>query len=257
MTGECLQLTVDEVAGHDAAGTLLAALFGDDEFLEIIVGEDFHRAQVNLALQCSSTSQLQLLTCLTTGVVGTGDLHTTEGTGCQGTAVFAGEWSADGVHVVDDAHRLVGQAPAVGLTAAVVATLDGVLDVAVRGVVVDLLAAGGVHATLRGDGVCTTWGVVVGEDLHLVAELTKSCSSATAGEAGTNNQNLKLTTVQRGDQVHVVFLVLPHVLGWDTLRLLGIQDGTEGDTFNGGCRGHKLWPGSGISMCSQCLTFQP
>src|SRR5699024_4541740 len=115
--------------------------------------------------------QLQLLTRLTTGVVGAGHLDATEGTGGQGAAVLAGERSADGVHVVDDTAGLDGETPAVGLTAAVVAALDGVLDVAVCAVVVDLLAAGGVDATLGCDGVRTTRGVVVGVHLHVVAQL--------------------------------------------------------------------------------------
>ena len=69
--------------------------------------------------------------------------------------------------MVDDADRFDGQAPAVRLAAAVVAALDGVFNVTVGAVIVDLLAAGGVNTTLGRNGVRATRGVMVGETLTL------------------------------------------------------------------------------------------
>ena len=180
VAGEGLELTGDQVAGNDAASALLAIVVVDDDVLQVVVSEELHVAQANLAVERRGGGQLQLLACLATGVVGTGDLHTTEGTGSQGAAVLASEWCTDGVHVVNNADGFVGQTPAVGLAAAVVATLDGVLGVAVGGVIVHLLGTGGVDATLRCDGVRAARGVVVGKYLYLVAQLAQ-CGRSGAG----------------------------------------------------------------------------
>src|SRR5699024_10989023 len=129
------QLTGDQVTHHD---TLTDAVL-DDDALHVCVREDLHVAGANLAVRRGGRRQLQLLTRLTAGVVGAGDLHATEGAGCQGAAVLTGERCADGVHVVDDLRGLHSQAPAVVLAAAVVAALDRVLGVEVGRVVVQLL----------------------------------------------------------------------------------------------------------------------
>src|SRR5699024_1273786 len=198
------ELAGDQVAHDQAFAALLTVTFGDDDIDHVVMGEHLDGSEVDLAGQCGCGGQLQLLSGLSTGVVGTGDLHTTEGTGGQGAAVFAGEWCTDGVHVVDDAGGLDGQTPAVGLAAAVVATLDGVFDVAVGGVIVHLLATGGVHATLGGNGVGAATNVVVGERLDVVAEFTECRGGGATGQAGADNQDAELATVQWGDQVHVV-----------------------------------------------------
>ena len=234
VAGEGLELTSNQVAGDNAARALLAVVIVGDDVLHIVVGKKLHIAQADLTVQCRGRGQLQLLTCLATGVVGTGDLHTTEGTGGQGAAVLTGERGADGVHVVDNTNGLVGQAPAVGLAAAVVATLHGVLGVAVSGVIVHLLGAGGVDTTLRSNGVRAAWGVVVGKDLDAVAQFTKGCRSSTRGQAGTYDEDLELAAVQWGDQVHVVNVVRPHILHRHTVRFLGFQDITSGDALNDG-----------------------
>ena len=213
MAGVRGEFTSDEVAHHGTVAALHAVfVFLDNYVNHLVVGEDLHGSEVDLALQGRSSGQLQLLTCLSTGVVGAGDLHTTEGTGGQGAAVFAGEGGTDGVHVVDHANGFVGQTPAVDFTAAVVAALDGVFDVAVRAVVIHLLTASGVHTTLCGDGVRTTGCIVVGEGFDIVSEFAEGCGSTSTSQAGADNNNAELTTVQRGHQVVVVFLPLPSIL---------------------------------------------
>ena len=234
MCGVSGELTGDQVAHDGTLAALLTVFFGDDQVDHLVVGEDLHGAEVDLALECCSCGQLELLTRLATGVVGAGDLHTTEGTGGEGSAVLAGEGGTDSVHVVDDADGLVGKTPAVGLTTAVVATLDGVLDVAVCTVVVNLLAAGGVNATLCGDRVRTARGVVVGESLNVVSEFAEGCGGTSTGQAGTDNDDAELTTVQRGDQLHVVFVVLPSILHGDASRRVVAEDLTDGHTFHHG-----------------------
>ena len=241
VAGEGLQLAGDEVTGDDATCPLHTIVVVGDDVLHVMVSKELHVAQTDLAVQRRGGGQLQLLTCLTTGVVRTGDLHTTEGAGSQGAAVLTGERRTNGVHVVDNADGLVSQAPAVGLAATVVAALHGVLGVAVSGVVVHLLVAGRVNATLCSNGVRTTWGVMVGEDLDVVAQLAEGGSCGTGRQTGTNNNDLELAAVQRGDQLHVVFLVAPHVLHWDAVWLVGLQNSASGDARNNRRRVRERW----------------
>src|SRR5699024_6448230 len=91
VTGVSLELTGDQVTGNDAAGALLTVVLKGNNILHIVVSKKLHVAESQLAIKRRGRRQLQLLTCLSTGVVGTGDLHTTEGTGSQGAAVFTGE----------------------------------------------------------------------------------------------------------------------------------------------------------------------
>ena len=74
VAGEGLELTGNQVAGNDAAGALLTVIVVDDDVLQVVVSEELHVAQANLAVQRRGGGQLQLLTCLATGVVGTGCL---------------------------------------------------------------------------------------------------------------------------------------------------------------------------------------
>src|SRR5699024_9491091 len=141
VTGMSLELTGDQGTGNDAAGALRTVVLKGSNILHIVVSKKLHVAESQLAVKRRGRRQLQLLTCLSTGVVGAGNLHTTEGTGSQGAAVFTSEWRTDCVHVVNNAWGFHRQAPAVRLTATVVAALNGVFCVTVSGVVVNLLRA--------------------------------------------------------------------------------------------------------------------
>ena len=86
---------------------------------------------------------------------------------------------------------------------------------AVSAVVVDLLTASGVDTTLCSNGVRTARSVVVGENLHVVTELAEGSSGSAASQAGTDDHDAELTTVQRRNQIGVILLVLPVVLHGD------------------------------------------
>src|SRR5699024_7612666 len=109
--------------------------------LNIVVNKKLHVAESQLEIKRRGRRQQQLLTSVSTGVVGTGDLHTTEGTGSQVTAVVTGELSTDCVTVVNNVWGCHRRARAVRDTAAIVAALNGVFCVTVSGVVVNLLRA--------------------------------------------------------------------------------------------------------------------
>ncbi|UQZ27027.1 hypothetical protein CACC_01490 [Corynebacterium accolens] len=150
MAGEGLELTGNQVAGDNAARALLAVvLIGDDPCISL--GQKLHIAQPDLTVQCRGRGQLQLLTCLTTGVV-VGETCTPPKERVARVppysrangAPMAFMWS---ITRTDS----VGQAPAVRLAAAVVAAL-WCLGV-VSGVIIHLLGTGGVDTTLRSNRV--------------------------------------------------------------------------------------------------------
>ena len=232
VAGVSLQLAGQQVA-HDHA---LTAPVVDDQVNQVVVSEDLHVAGTDLAVQRRGGGQLQLLTRLATGVVGAGDLNATEGTGCQGAAVLAGERRADSVHVVNDLRGLHSQAPAVVLAAAVVAALDRVLGVQVGGVVIQLFTAGGVHTTLRSDGVRAARGVVVGEHLDVVAQLAECGSCGATGQAGADDEDAELVAVQRRHHSEVLLGILPLLVLADYVGCVVLQDLADGHALDDGFR---------------------
>src|SRR5699024_11731505 len=87
--------------GNDAASADLTIVMVGYDVLHSVVSKKLHVAKTGLTVQCRGRRQLQLLTCLSTGVVSTRDLYTTEGTSSQGATVFTGKRCTDSVHVVD------------------------------------------------------------------------------------------------------------------------------------------------------------
>ena len=103
------------------------------------------------ASSCLVGAEQELLAGLAAGVEGAGDLGAAEGAVVEQAAVLAGEGHALGHALVDDVDRDLGQAVDVGLAAAVVAALDGVVEQPVDAVAVVLVVLGGVDAALGGD----------------------------------------------------------------------------------------------------------
>ena len=90
------------------------------------------------------------------GVEGTAHLCAAEGTVVEQAAVVAGERHALGHALVDDGTADFCQTVHIGLTGAIVATLDGVAEEAFHAVAVILVVFGRIDATLGSDAVGTT-----------------------------------------------------------------------------------------------------
>ena len=124
-------------------------------------------------------AEQQLLAGLAAGVEGAAHLRATEAAVVEQAAVLAGERDALGDHLVDDVDRHLGEAVDVGLAAAEVAALDGVVEQAVDAVAVALVVLRRVDAALRGDRVSTPRRVVERERLDLIAEFTEASPQPT------------------------------------------------------------------------------
>ena len=95
---------------------------------------------------------------------------------------------------------------------------------------------------------------MVGKDLHVIAELAKCRSGCATGQAGTDDQDGEFTAVQRGDQVHVVFVVIPHIPHRDALWFRVVQDLAWGDPIDDRVWLAELFTSRSISVAHN-LTF--
>ena len=195
--------------GHVARNNTASATVGNDEFHHLVARVLGHGAGGNLTLQCLVGTDEQLLTCLAACVERTRDLDTTEGTVVQQAAVFTCEGNALRHALVNDAGADFSEAVHVGFTCTVVAALDGVVKEAVNGVVIVAVVLRSVDTTLRCNGVRAAGGVLVEEDVDVVAHLAQRCGGCATGKAGTDDDDVELTTVGGVHQSRVELTLFP------------------------------------------------
>ena len=195
--------------GHVARNDTASATVGNDEFHHLVARVLGHGAGGNLTLQCLVGTDEQLLTCLAACVERTRDLDTTEGTVVQQAAVFTCEGNALRHALVNDAGADFSEAVHVGFTCTVVAALDGVVKEAVNGVVIVAVVLRSVDTTLRCNGVRAAGGVLVEEDVDVVAHLAQRCGGCATGKAGTDDDDVELTTVGGVHQSRVELTLFP------------------------------------------------
>ena len=145
------------------------------------MGDEFHRALADATGERRIGAEEELLAGLAAGVKSAGDLGTAERTVGEQAAVFAGERHAEGGTLVNDVDRHLGKTMDVGLTGAVVAALDGVIEKPIHTVAVILIVFGGVDATLRGNRVGTTRRIVENDTGNLVAKVGERGGGGGAG----------------------------------------------------------------------------
>ena len=233
VAGVLLDLAGDQVAAQDALGHAVH----DGEVEHFALGEDAHRAGVNLAHERAVRAEQELLAGLAAGVEGALELRAAEGAGVEQAAVLAGEGHAEGDAVVDDVAAHLGEAVHVGLAGAEVAALDGVVEEAVDRVAVVAVVLRGVDAALRGDGVGAAGRIVDGEGLDVVAEFAEGGGGRRAGQAGADHQHGVLALVGGIHQPGVVLVGLP---------LFGQRAGRNAVVQHAGCLGGGIgahgWP---------------
>ena len=160
-------LAGDEVAGDDAAGP---PVFGD-QVQHLGSGVELDAAGGHLLRERLVGAQQELLAGLAPGIERAADLCAAEGPVVEQPAVLACERHALCGALVDDVQRHLGQAVHVGLTAAVVAALDRVIEEPVHRVAVIGVVLRRIDAALGCDRVRPARRVVEGEHLHPVAQL--------------------------------------------------------------------------------------
>ncbi len=103
-------------------------------------------------------------------------LYSTERSVVEQTTVFPGKRHALGGALVDDLVADFGEPIDVGFARAIIAAFDRVVEQPEDAVAVVVVVLGGVDPSLGGDAVGPPRAVVVGEDLHVVAQLPEGGS---------------------------------------------------------------------------------
>src|SRR5262249_21613475 len=123
----------------------------------------------------------QLLAGLPTAVEGPLELGPAEAAGIEQPAVLPGERHPLGDALVDDVDALFREPVDVGLPAAEVAALHGVVEEPVDAVAVVPVVLGGVDPALGGDAVRPPGRVLIAERQDVVPELRECRGRAPAG----------------------------------------------------------------------------
>ncbi len=218
--GPGLDLAVDHVAGHDAAGPAV----DDDQLDHLVAGVHLDGAGRDLALQLLVGADQELLPRLAARVERALHLHAAEGAGVEQAAVLAREGDALGDALVDDVGRHLGEPVDVGLAGAVVAALDRVVEQPERRVVVVAVVLGRVDAALGRDRVGAAGAVLVAEVEDVVARLAERRGGRATGEAGADDDDRQLAAVRRVDQARLELAGLPDLLDLEAGGRLGVGD---------------------------------
>ena len=161
-------------------------------------GVHLHRAVGDLSAERLVRAEQQLLPGLAAAVERAGHLRAAETAVVELAAVLARERHALRHTLVDDVDRHFREAVDVGLAAAEVAALDGVVKQAVDAVAVVLVVLRGVDAALGGDRVRPAGGVVEAERRDLVAQLGKGGARARPGQAGADHDHAEYLRLLAG-----------------------------------------------------------
>jgi len=170
MRAESLELTGNEVAGDDTLGLAV----DDDEVEHLVARITLYSPGRDLTVKSCICAEKKLLASLASGIESTAYLNSSEGAVGEISAIFTSERNSFRYTLVDDGGTYLGETIDVRLTAAVITSLDGVIEEAVDGVIVVLVILCGVDSSLSGDRVRAARRIADAEDLDIVAKFTES-----------------------------------------------------------------------------------
>ena len=153
MGAESLKLAGDEVASDDTLGLAV----DDDEVKHLVARIACNGSCGDLAVESRVCSEKELLAGLSPGIERTAYLNTSERTVGKVAAVLTGERNTLGDALVDNGRADLGETIDIRLTAAVITSLDRVVEETIDSVIVILIVLSGVDTTLSGDGVRAAW----------------------------------------------------------------------------------------------------
>ena len=173
----------------------------------------------NLTVESGVCTEKELLSCLTAGIERTAHLSTAERTVCKHSAILPGKRNALGDTLVDDVAAYFSKTIDICLAAAIVTSLDGLIEKTVDRVIVILVVLRSIDTTLCSDRMCTTRGITDAEHLHIVTEFTERSSCRRSSKSGSYDDDLKFPLVAGIDNTKLRFMLCP-LHGLRTLRNL-------------------------------------
>ena len=136
-------------AGHKVAGDdTLGLTVHDDKVKHLVTGIAGHGSGCNLAVKGGIGSKEELLSGLSAGIESTAYLDTAERTVGKISAIFTGKGNTLGDTLVDDGRTYFCQTVNIGFTAAIVSSLDGIIEKTIHGIIVVLVILGSVYTSL-------------------------------------------------------------------------------------------------------------
>ena len=191
MSSETLDFAGDEVTGDDT----LSLTIDYNEVKHLVTGITLDGSGRYFLVEGCVSSEQQLLAGLSAGVESTGYLDTSEGAVCKVSAVFTGERNALGYALVYDGRAYLSETVYVSLAAAVVTSLDSIVEETVNRVIVVLVVLCCIYTSLGRNGVGAPGRVGDAENLDIVSQLAKRCGCGCSSKTGTYDYNLKFSLV--------------------------------------------------------------
>ena len=99
----------------------------------------------------------------------------------------------------------------VAFAGAVIASFDSVIEETVYTIAVVLIIFSGIDTALCGDTMCATRTIVKGEAFDVVAEFAERCGSSSAGETGTDDDDIEAEFVIGRYEGYRGFIFFPFV----------------------------------------------
>ena len=191
MGAETLDFTGHEVAGDDSLGLAV----DDHEVQHLVTGIALDGSCGDFLVQGSIGAEQELLAGLSAGIERTADLDTAEGAVRQIAAVLTRKRNTLGYALVYDGGAHFREPVDIGFAAPVVATLDGIIEKAVHGVVVILVVLRGIDTALRRNRVGAARGIADTEDLDIVSEFSERSRCRCTAKTGTYDDYLEFPLV--------------------------------------------------------------
>src|SRR5205085_5331749 len=136
-----------------------------------------------------------------TRVKGPRNLRAAERAIVQQPAVLSSERHALRHALVDNVHAHLRQAIDIGFARPKVSAFHRVVEEPVHAVAVVVIVLRGVDPALRGDGMRAPGRILEAETIYVVAQFSEASGRRTAGEAGTNDDDVVFALVGGTDQL--------------------------------------------------------
>ncbi len=147
MGSEPFKLSGNKVSGYDT----LCLSVDDDEVKHLVARITLYGTCCNFLVQRSVGTEQKLLAGLSPRIEGTADLHASERSVGEVSAVFTGKRNTLSDALVDDGGAHLSETVNVSLPCTIVTTFDRVIEETVDGIVVVLVVLGCVDTTLCGN----------------------------------------------------------------------------------------------------------
>ena len=205
MSGIALEGASDEVAGDDT----LRLTVHHHEIQHLMTRICCHAAGRNFLVEGCVCTEKQLLSGLAAGIESTAYLHSSERTVGKISAVLACEGNTLRHTLVNDCRTYLCETINVCLAAAIISSLDGVIEQTVNGIIVVLVILCGVYTSLSGNGMRAARGIADTEHLYVIPEFAERRCGGCSAKTSSHNNDFKFSLIVGADKMDFRFTLRP------------------------------------------------